>query len=276
MKSFQKCLAMENIPQEAEQHKNIPVDENNQQWMSKGHIKFDKYSVRYRPDTEIVLKNIDVDIKPGEKVGIVGRTGAGKSTLCLALCRIIERLEGCIKIDGVDIADVGLADLRDRITIIPQDPVLFDHTLRFNLDPQAKCTDQALLSILEQAGLESLLERDGNGLEFKITSNGDNLSAGEKALICICRAALRKSKVVLMDEATASIDVNTEESIQKLINSEFRDATVLTVAHRLNTIIDSDKIMVMSDGEVIEFGSPHVLKNDSKSAFYELLQQFNQ
>ena len=267
---------MESIPQEAEQYKDIPVDENNQKWMSKGHIKLENFSLKYRPDTEIVLKNIDIDIKPGEKVGIVGRTGAGKSTLCLALCRIIEKLEGCIKIDGIDIADVGLADLRDRITIIPQDPVLFENTLRFNLDPQAKCTDQALLNILKQAGLESLLERDGNGLEFKITSNGDNLSAGEKALICICRAALRKSKVVLMDEATASIDVNTEESIQKLINSEFRDATVLTVAHRLNTIIGSDKIMVMSDGEVIEFDSPHVLKNDTKSAFYELLQQFNQ
>ena len=267
---------MESIPQEAEQYKDIPVDENNQKWMSKGHIKFKNFSLKYRPDTEIVLKNIDIDIKPGEKVGIVGRTGAGKSTLCLALCRIIEKLEGCIKIDGIDIADVGLADLRDRITIIPQDPVLFENTLRFNLDPQAKCTDQALLNILEQAGLESLLERDGNGLEFKITSKGVNLSAGEKALICICRAALRKSKVVLMDEATASIDVNTEESIQKLMKSEFNEATVLTVAHRLNTIVDSDKIIVMSYGQVIEFDSPKVLKNNSQSAFYKLLQQFNQ
>ena len=275
MKSFQKCLSMENIPQEAEQHKDIPVDENDQQWMSKGHIKFENYSVKYRPDTETVLKNIDIDIKPGEKVGIVGRTGAGKSTLCLALCRIIEKLEGSIKIDGVDIAEAGLADLRDRITIIPQEPVLFENTLRFNLDPQGKCSDKDLLKILEKAGLESLLERDGNGLEFKITSKGGNLSAGEKALVCICRAALRKSKVVLMDEATASIDVTTEESIQKLVSSEFKEATVLTVAHRLNTIINSDKIMVMSYGEVIEFDSPNVLRNDSNSAFYELLQQFN-
>jgi ABC-type multidrug transport system fused ATPase/permease subunit len=221
-----------------------PVTEEN--LMSKGHIKFNNYSVKYRLDTPIVLKNLDFEISAGQKVGIVGRTGAGKSTICLALCRIIEKLEGSIEIDGVDISTIGLADLRKRITIIPQEPVLFSNTLRFNLDPEGKCTDEQISSILERANLKDLLTRDGNGLDFKISENGSNLSTGEKALVCICRAALRKSKVVLMDEATANIDVNTEEIIQKLILEEFKDSTVLTVAHRLNTIMHSDKILVLS------------------------------
>jgi ATP-binding cassette, subfamily C (CFTR/MRP), member 1 len=275
MVSFDRWMKMFDIPQEAEQRKEIPLDQNSQPWMSKGHIRFNNYSVRYRPDTEVVLRNIDLDIQPGEKVGVVGRTGAGKSTLWLALCRIIERLDGCLSIDGVDISSVGLADLRDRITIIPQEPVLFKNTLRFNLDPEHKLSDQELIKIIEKAGLEHLLKRDGNGIDFKITEKGGNLSAGEKAVICICRAALRKNKVVLMDEATANIDVNTEETIQKLILEEFKEATVLTVAHRLNTIMHSDKILVMGEGKVVEFDTPEALKSDKSTAFYELLSKFN-
>lgn len=275
MRSYRKCLTIESIPQEAELRLEAPKTETGDEWISHGKIEFKDYSVKYRPDTEVVLNKVKVNIEPGQKIGIVGRTGAGKSTLCLALCRIIEKLEGSIEIDGVDISTVGLADLRDQITIIPQDPVLFTGTLRFNLDPQGKLKDKQLEDMVERAGLKPLLERDGNGLDFKISYKGDNLSAGEKALVCICRAALRKSKVVLLDEATASIDVETEETIQKLITNEFKDATMLTVAHRLNTIINSDKIMFMKDGQVAEFDSPEILKNDTKSAFYELLSQFN-
>ena len=275
MRSYKKCLTIESIPQEAELRLEAPKTETGDEWISHGKIEFKDYSVKYRPDTEVVLNKVKVNIEPGQKIGIVGRTGAGKSTLCLALCRIIEKLEGSIEIDGVDISTVGLADLRDQITIIPQDPVLFTGTLRFNLDPQGKLKDKQLEDMVEGAGLKPLLERDGNGLDFKISYKGDNLSAGEKALVCICRAALRKSKVVLLDEATASIDVETEETIQKLITNEFKDATMLTVAHRLNTIINSDKIMFMKDGQVAEFDSPEILKNDTKSAFYELLSQFN-
>lgn len=275
MRSYKKCLTIESIPQEAELRLEAPKTETGDEWISHGKIEFKDYSVKYRPDTEVVLNKVKVNIEPGQKIGIVGRTGAGKSTLCLALCRIIEKLEGSIEIDGVDISTVGLADLRDQITIIPQDPVLFTGTLRFNLDPQGKLKDKQLEDMVERAGLKPLLERDGNGLDFKISYKGDNLSAGEKALVCICRAALRKSKVVLLDEATASIDVETEETIQKLITNEFKDATMLTVAHRLNTIINSDKIMFMKDGQVAEFDSPEILKNDTKSAFYELLSQFN-
>ena len=275
MSAFDKCKKMCEIKQEAEMRKPIPLDENGQSWMSKGHIKFNKYSVKYRPDTEVVLKDIDIEIKSGEKVGVVGRTGAGKSTLCLALCRIIEKMEGNIKIDGVDISKVGLADLRERITIIPQEPVLFNNTLRFNLDPEHKCTDNQIIDMVKRAGLESLLTRDGNGIEFNISEKGENLSGGEKSLVCICRAALKKSKVVIMDEATASIDVNTEKMIQKLILDEFKEVTVITVAHRLNTIMHSDKILVMGFGEVIEFDSPKTLLEDDKSSFSDLVTQFN-
>lgn len=273
--SFERCIKMFSVVQEAEQRKDVPNDENGLPWISKGHVKFQNYSVRYRPETEVVLKNVNLDIQPGQKIGIVGRTGAGKSTLCLALCRIIEKLEGSITIDGIDISTVGISDLRDRITIIPQEPVLFKNTLRFNLDPENKCSDEELIEILTKSGLKDLLKRDSSGLNFKITDKGDNLSAGEKALVCISRAVLRKNRVVLMDEATASIDVNTEETIQKLIRQEFKDVTVITVAHRLNTILHSDKIAVMGEGTVLEFDTPSRLKANEKSAFYKLVNQFN-
>jgi len=276
MISFDRCLKMLDIPQEAQPRKPIPVDENGQPWISKGHIKFDNFSLKYRPDTEVVIKNISADIKPGEKIGVVGRTGAGKSTICLALCRVIEAMTGKIEIDGVDISQVGLHDLRERITIIPQEPLLFNNTLKFNLDPEDKCADDDIKRVLEAACLGDLLTRDGNGLDFKVTEKGSNLSAGEKALICICRAVLRKNKVVLMDEATASIDVNTEATIQKLILAKFGDATVITVAHRLNTIMHSDRILVLSQGEIAEFDTPINLQASPDSEYSKLLSQFNQ
>ena len=275
MVSFERCLKLVEIPQEAKQRSSIPTDENNQPWISKGHVKFRNYSVKYRPDTEVVLKELNVDIQPGEKIGIVGRTGAGKSTLCLSLCRILEALDGKIEIDGVDISSVGLSDLRDRITIIPQEPILFNNTLRFNLDPENKRSDNEVKEILEKACLKDLLVRDGNGLNFKITEKGSNLSAGEKALICIWRAILRKNKVVLLDEATASIDLNTEEIVQKLILEEFKESTVLTVAHRLNTINNSDKIVVMNSGSITEFDTIENLKGNPNSEFSDLLNEFN-
>ena len=295
MIKFQRCLEMLKIPQEDEKHFDLPLDENNQQWMSKGHIKFDNFWARYRPDTEIVLNKINLDIMPGQKIGIVGRTGAGKSTLCLVLCRIIEKIEGSIYIDGVDISNISLSDLRSQITIVPQEPVLFSNTLRFNLDPESKHNDHQLIDIVKRANLGKLLERDGNGLDFEIATKGENLSEGEKAIVCICRAALRsiepeihqnqtdvsktafkRAKIVLIDEATASIDVNTEQTIQNLMNTEFKDATVLTIAHRLNTVISSDKIMVLSYGKLVEYDDPKVLRNDPDSHFFKLLKQFNQ
>ena len=225
-------------------------------WPSEGVVEYKNFTLRYRPETEQVLKNLSFRVEGGEKIGIVGRTGAGKSTMCLSLCRIVEAESGSIFIDGVDISTVGLTDLREKITIIPQDPVLFQGTLKYNLDPFNECTDEEILALIRKAQLSDLVARDERGLYMEIQENGSNLSSGEKQLVCICRAVLRKNKIVLMDEATANIDISTEQTIQKLISEEFKGSTVLTVAHRLNTIADSDRVLVLSFGEVVEFDKP--------------------
>ena len=244
-------------------------------------------SLRYRPSTELVLKNLSFNVEPGIKVGVVGRTGAGKSTISLALTRIVELCEGQILIDGVGIESIALADLRSKITIIAQDPTLFTGTLRFNLDPFHEFPSSTIEALLIRAGLSDLLTRDpeskdgsdtskqaseqggtssrsnsqsslasskrlakkqGKGIYFKIAENGSNLSAGERQLVCICRAILRKNRVVILDEATANIDIVTEQKIQNLIENEFKSSTVITIAHRLNTIIKSDKVLVLGSG----------------------------
>jgi ATP-binding cassette, subfamily C (CFTR/MRP), member 1 len=261
--SYDRCLKMLEIPQEAEQRKPLPFD-----WPNEGRIEFVNYSLKYRPETELVLKDLTFEVEGRQKIGIVGRTGAGKSTICLALCRIVEAYDGQILIDGVDISTLGLADLRDHITIIPQEPTLFEGTLRFNLDPIGKLTDLELLKMARKASLEDLINRDDKGLDQKIDDGGKNLSSGEKQLICILRAILRKNKIVLMDEATANIDIKTEQIIQKLIQEEFAESTVLTIAHRLNTIINSDKVLVLDKGMVKEYEEPSLLLEDADSMFY--------
>uniref|UniRef100_A0A7S3N7W1 ABC transporter domain-containing protein n=1 Tax=Euplotes harpa TaxID=151035 RepID=A0A7S3N7W1_9SPIT len=170
---------------------------------------------------------------------------------------------------------MSLEQLRDKITIIPQDPTLFNGTLRFNLDPQNKYSDEELLELASQAALDKLIERDEKGLNQEIEEHGQNLSSGEKQLLCICRAILKKNKIVLMDEATANIDIKTEQIIQKLIKEKFEEATVITIAHRLNTIIHSDKVLVLEKGEAIEFDSPQKLLENPNSMFYALVQTAN-
>lgn len=229
--------------------------------------------MRYRPDTDTVLNQLSFEIRPGEKVGIVGRTGAGKSTLALCISRIAELDEGKILIDGVDIATQRLHEVRSRITVIPQDATMFTGTLRFNLDPEDVCDDDEIIRLLRLAELGTILDSDPNGLDQEVKENGANLSSGERQLICICRAILRKSKLVLLDEATANIDVVTEERIQRLITEEFKDATMITIAHRLKTIISSDRVMVLSFGRIKEFDSPEALMADPKSDFSQLLQE---
>ena len=173
-------------------------------------IEFKNVNLRYRPGTEIVLKNLSFSTQPGEKIGVVGRTGAGKSTICLSMSRIVEVLEGQILIDNVEIGSLDLDYLRSRITVIPQDPALFTGTLRFNLDPEGVATDERILKVMRQAQLNDVLAKDSLGLQQQVADGGNNLSSGEKQLICICRAILRASKVVILDEATANIDVVTE------------------------------------------------------------------
>ncbi|KAM6186730.1 ATP-binding cassette sub-family C member 2 [Rhynchocyon petersi] len=228
-------------------------------WPSKGDIQFNNYQVRYRPELDLVLKGITCNIKSMEKIGVVGRTGAGKSSLTNCLFRILEAAGGQIIIDGVDIASIGLHDLREKLTIIPQDPVLFSGSLRMNLDPFNNYSDEEIWKALELAHLKSFVSGLQMGLSHEVTEAGDNLSIGQRQLLCLGRALLRKSKILIMDEATAAVDLETDHLIQTTIQNEFSHCTVITIAHRLHTIMDSDKVMVLDNGEIVEYGSPEEL-----------------
>lgn len=249
---------------------NLPDQDPKDDWPYYGQIKFDNYKVRYRPGLDLVLKGVNCQIQRGEKIGIVGRTGAGKSSLTLALFRIIEAAEGSITIDDIDIKQLGIGFLRSRLTIIPQDPVLFSGSLRSNIDPFASQTDENIWRVLEHSHLKRFVQGLKDGLEHEIAEGGTNLSVGQKQLICLARALLRKTKILILDEATASVDLDTDDLIQATIREEFSDCTVLTIAHRLNTILDSNRIMVLSDGQIIEFDEPKALLNDSKSHFFNM------
>jgi ABC-type multidrug transport system fused ATPase/permease subunit len=238
-------------------------------WPSKGEIRFENFNVKYRNDTEIVLKNINFCLKSGEHLGVVGRTGSGKSTISLCLFRILEAFSGKIYIDGVDISKVGLQKLRESITIIPQDSTLMDGTLRYNIDPIKAYSDKEIIHVMQKIGFDYILNQNKEGLDQKISENGSNLSIGEKQLICITRAILRKSKIIVLDEATASIDYKTEEIIQKALNEILSNSTMISIAHRIKTVINADKILVLENGEIIEFDTPENLLNNKKSYFYD-------
>ena len=270
MISLERCLQYTRIETEAP---NIIREKDEQliekKWPNEGKIKFENYSVKYRPNTEIVLKNLNFEIKGNEKIGVVGRTGSGKSTICLCLFRILEPLEGTIYIDDEDITKIGLEILRKNMTIIPQDPCLMEGSLRYNIDPFGTKSDEEIVSILNKIGFE-YTESDDQILNRKIEQGGSNLSVGEKQLVCIARAIIRKTKIVIMDEATANIDMKTEEKIQKALQYVLNNSTVITVAHRIKTIIDYDKILVLDNGNIIEYDSPQNLLKNEKSLFYEL------
>ncbi|ORZ00019.1 P-loop containing nucleoside triphosphate hydrolase protein [Lobosporangium transversale] len=270
----------EEAPEETDFDRNLP-----QNWPSKGHIVFSHYSAKYREHLSLVLKDISLEVQPGEKIGIVGRTGAGKSSLTLALFRMIEaagsywaratrnNAGGTILIDGVDIARLGLKTLRKRLSIIPQNPTLFAGTIRQNLDPFDELEDIELWTALERAHLKDYISSLTGGLSFEVASNGENFSVGQRSLICLARALLCKSKVLVMDEATAMVDVETDALIQKTVRKEFKDRTVLTIAHRIKTIMDSDRVLVLDRGYVKEFDAPEVLLARKDGFFYSLVVQ---
>ncbi|GMR31872.1 hypothetical protein PMAYCL1PPCAC_02067 [Pristionchus mayeri] len=237
-------------------------------WPGHGAVTFKNYETRYRPGLDLVIKGIDVKMEPGEKVGVVGRTGAGKSSLTLALFRIIEPASGTITIDDVDITTIGLHDLREKLSIIPQEPVLFSGTLRFNVDPTGMYTDEEVWAALKYAHLEEFVERLPMQLMYSIEEGGENISVGQRQLVCLARAILRRSQVLILDEATAAVDTVTDALIQKTIRDVFANSTVITIAHRLNTIMDYDKIMVMDDGKVAEYDSPDNLLRKPNGIFY--------
>lgn len=201
----------------------------------------------------------------------MGRTGAGKSTIVSSILRLVEPTSGAILIDGQSIVEVPLDNLRSSITLIPQDPVLIEGTLRDNLDPRKEHSDEKLNSVLRKCCLATIFVEREN-LDTKISDTGDNLSVGEKQLVCIARAILRNSRLVLVDEATANIDVKADQLIQTSIRECFKEATVITIAHRINTVIDSDRVLVMEDGKVVELGEPRELLAQ-KGVFYALYTQ---
>ncbi|VEU22972.1 DEKNAAC104181 [Brettanomyces naardenensis] len=254
-------------------------------WPFNGAISFDQYSARYRPELDLVLKDISISIGKKEKIGIVGRTGAGKSSLTLAIFRIIEAAGGHITIDGVNTSKIGLFDLRSRLSIIPQDSQIFQGTIRSNLDPTDRYSDEDLLNALRLSHLEKHVQQmyeeikdkstvKYNPLLVRLSEGGSNLSVGQRQLTCLARALCKKdSKILVLDEATANVDVRTDSIVQETIRSAFKERTILTIAHRLNTIIDSDRIMVLDKGRVAEFDTPDNLLRDKDSLFYSLCRE---
>ncbi|CAG7833091.1 unnamed protein product [Allacma fusca] len=255
-------------PQEAPW--NIPSRTPPKEWPTEGVVEFDHYQTRYREGLDLVLRNVTCRIESGEKIGIVGRTGAGKSSLTLGLFRIVEAAGGSIVIDGVNISKIGLHDIRGRLTIIPQDPVLFSGSLRVNLDPFGRYSDENIWQALELSHLKSFVKGLAAGLEHEISEGGDNLSVGQRQLVCLARALLRKTKILILDEATAAVDLETDDLIQATIRKEFADSTVITIAHRLNTIMDSTRVMVLDQGQIKEFDTPANLLQDKQSVFYDM------
>ncbi|KAF9582973.1 hypothetical protein BGW38_010496 [Lunasporangiospora selenospora] len=296
MVSVERVLEYSEKPTEAPVTTGVRLPEN---WPQHGKVVFKDYSTRYREGLDLVIKDVSFTVEPAQKIGIVGRTGAGKSSLTLALFRIIEAADsywartsdpsaqdhpidsdmfrsetgGSIEIDGIDISTLGLRDLRQHLSIIPQDPTLFAGSLRENLDPFGEITDAEIWLALERAHLKDYVLTLSQGLLFEVAQNGENFSVGQRSLICLARALLRKTKILVLDEATAAVDVETDDLIQKTIRKEFKDRTILTIAHRIKTVMDSDKILVLDKGRVQEYEAPKTLLKRKNSLFYSLAQQ---
>ncbi|XP_027128684.1 ATP-binding cassette sub-family C member 8 isoform X1 [Larimichthys crocea] len=236
-------------------------------WPRQGEIKIQNLSVRYDATLKPVLKNVNAQISPGQKVGICGRTGSGKSSFSLAFFRMVDMFEGRIVIDDIDIAKLPLQTLRSRLSIILQDPILFSGTIRFNLDPEMKATDEMLWEALDIAQLKPVVKSLPGGLDATVTEGGENFSQGQRQLFCLARAFVRKSSILIMDEATASIDMATESILQKVVMTAFADRTVVTIAHRVHTILNADLVIVMKRGIILEYDRPEALLEKEDSVF---------
>lgn len=249
-------------------------------WPSTGALTLNNLRMRYRPDTPLVLKGLNVSIAGGERIGVVGRTGSGKSSLLLTLLRLVEpdldadseKYEAPMTIDGIDTLRIGLRELRSKLGIIPQNPVLFSGTIRSNMDPFAQYSDDQIWNALEQCGLKASVEGMPGELGSTVAEYGSNLSAGMRQMLVMGRALLKQCRILLLDEATSSVDFETDKEIQRTLREAFKNTTVLTIAHRINTIMDSDKILVMKDGFVAEYAPPQELLKDENSIFSEIVR----
>lgn len=240
-------------------------------WPQDGGLRFEDLSLKYYEGGPQVLKNISININAREKVGVAGRTGAGKSSLVSALFRMPEPT-GNIYIDGLALSEYNVQSTRPVISVITQNPTLFSGPLRINLDPFSRFTDADVWGVLEQVQMKSKIQELPGELYFELSESGNNFGVGERQLLCLARSLLNKNKIIVMDEATANVDFSTDRRIQETIRSKFQDCTVITIAHRLNTIIDYDKVLVMDKGTVVEFDKPSVLLQDSDGVLTELFR----
>ncbi|XP_070770076.1 ATP-binding cassette sub-family C member 5 [Enoplosus armatus] len=261
-----KCLESEAPRQSPEAAAPAPS------WPQQGKITFQGVEMRYRDDLPLVLKNLSFTILPEETIGIVGRTGSGKSSLGVALFRLVELTGGSIIIDGINIAQIGLDDLRSKLAIIPQEPVLFIGTVRTNLDPWDQYSDSQIWEALDKTHIKEMVSQLPHSLHSEVTENGENFSVGERQLLCVARALLRNSKILILDEATAAIDTETDRLIQETIRCAFGSCTTLIIAHRLNTVMSCNRVMVLDNGQILEFDSPAALLADENSRFRAMIE----
>ncbi|KAJ0602528.1 putative ABC-type xenobiotic transporter [Helianthus annuus] len=243
-------------------------------WPSIGRVVIENLKIRYQPNSPLVLHGISCVFEGGHKIGIVGRTGSGKTTLISALFRLVEPTDGRIVIDDLDITSIGLHDLRSSFGIIPQEPTLFTGSIRYNLDPLSEHSDQEIWKVLEKCQLREVIQDKKEGLDSLVVQDGSNWSLGQRQLFCLGRALLKRRKILVLDEATASIDNATDTIIQKTIREEFKDCTVITVAHRIPTVVDCTMVLVMKDGKVMEYDKPVTLMNEPASLFAQLVNEY--
>ena len=282
--SLERCDAFRNLPCENYENEKLNQKENDlseKSWPGEGKVIFNNYSMKYRNDCDLALNDINIEINPGEKIGIIGRTGSGKSSLALSLFRIIEAYKGKIIIDNRNISDVPLKKLRRSISIVPQEPFLLEGTLKTNLDPLNLYSEEEINEVLKNVKLYEILEHDNinfknkiKGINTEIKEYGNNLSFGCRQLLCVARAILRKSKVIVLDEATSSVDQRTEDIISSAVDNMFKDSTVITIAHRINTVKKCDRIVVMDQGKIVEIGKPDELIKNPNSTFYSFYYKY--
>ncbi|CAH9132036.1 unnamed protein product [Cuscuta epithymum] len=272
MISVERILQFTNIPSEAPL-----IVENSRpksEWPESGRIQIENLQVQYSPDLPLVLKGITCIFPEGKKIGVVGRTGSGKSTLIQALFRVVEPSQGRIMIDEIDISNIGLQDLRSQMSIIPQDPALFQGTVRTNIDPLEQHTDHDIWEVVDKCHLAGIVKQDYRHLDAPVAEDGENWSIGQRQLVCLARALLQRKRILVLDEATASVDTATDNVIQKTIREETSGCTVITVAHRIPTVIDNDLVLVLDEGKILEYDSPARLLEDDSSAFSNLVREF--